>query len=360
MASSEFRTTPARFLGDARRLALVFAPAALLGVSWVLGSVTPGLPFLAAFAVAAAGLWFGPLAGFIEGCYMAALLATRLGAGGFDPLGATHIRWWTAALFFTLLGLAVGTGSRNLRRRLAAERAQREELARIHARSLTTFARLVADRDQPTAHHCERVAANARTLGRHYGLTGHRLDALYWAGLLHDLGKISMPASILLKEGPLTDEEYEIIKRHADKGADVLLDISDRFHQIAEGVRTHHEKWDGSGYPAGLAGSDIPIFGRLLAVTDVFEAMTAPRPYRRALHPDEVTRHLRANAGTHFDPDIVQLFESLYRRGLIRTFDDGLQLPTDVDAGIATTGFWREQGRGPRAQAPARLPAGTD
>ncbi|MEJ2667224.1 MAG: HD-GYP domain-containing protein [Deinococcales bacterium] len=360
MASSEVRTRPARLVRVARIPALVLVPPAVLALGWALGAATPGLPFVAAFAVSAAGLWFGPAAGTLEGVYMAALLAPRFSALGLDPLGAAHIRWWTAALFFILLGLAAGLGSRSLRRRLAAERAQREELVRIHARSLTTFAGLVAERDQPTAHHCERVAANARTLARHHGLTGHRLDALYWAGLLHDLGKISTPASILLKEGPLTDEEYDVIKRHADKGAEVLLDISDRFHQIAEGVRSHHEKWDGSGYPAGLAGADIPLFGRLLAVADVFEAMTAPRPYRRALNPEAVLRHLRAESGTHFDPELVPLFETLYRRGLIRTHDDGLPLPADVDAGIATTGFWRDQGRGPRARAPVRALAGTD
>jgi len=315
------------------------APLAVLAATRAMGPAMPGFFVLAAFLVTAAGFWFGIAAGVLEGLYLALLFAPLLRVVDLAALTSAHVGWWRAGLFFVVLGLVAGAVSRGLRRRLADERANRQELARIHARSLTTFARLVAERDQPTAHHCERVAANVRTLGLHHGLATDALDALYWSGLLHDLGKISTPASILLKEGALTAEEYDVIKGHAEKGAEVLLHISDRFHRIAEGVRSHHERWDGSGYPAGLAGTEIPLFGRLLAVADVFEAMTAPRPYRPSLPVDVVLEHLREGAGTHFDREIVALFVDLVERGLIRTHDDGLGPPLPLETAAAMTGL---------------------
>ena len=335
----------ARRSKDPRTLALLVAPLAVLGLTWGLGGVAPGLPFLALLAVLAAGRWFGTLVGGLQGLYTALLLGPWVGGIQVTAPRSVHGPAWGPGLFFIVTGIVAGAATQQLRRRLAEERSQRRELARVHARTLVTFAALVAHRDQPTAFHCERVAENARTLGRLYGLSGHELNALYWAGMLHDLGKIATPAAILLKEGKLTAEEYDAIQRHAAMGADVLLDISPRFQLIAEGVASHHERWDGSGYPAGLAGDAIPLFGRLLAVVDVFEAMTAPRPYREALPQGEVMQHLRERAGTDFDPAIVKLFAQLYRQGLVHTHANGDPPPADPSSGIFSTGFWREQGR---------------
>lgn len=312
-------------------------------LTWGLGRVAPGLPFLALLAVLAAGRWYGPGVGALEGLYAAVLLGPHIGEVVVVASGARHGPWWGPGLFFVLLGVAAGAATENLRRRLADERSQRRELARVHARTLVTFASLVAHRDQPTAYHCERVAENARSLGRRYGLNGNELDALYWAGLLHDLGKITTPAAILLKEGNLTPTEYTVIQEHAAMGAEVLLDISPRFRPIADGVRSHHERWDGSGYPDGLAGAAIPLFGRLLAVVDVFEAMTAPRPYRGPMPRDVVMEHLLEHAGSDFDPDIVSLFHGLYLDGDVRTYADGPPASADLTTGIFSTGFWNEQ-----------------
>ena len=325
-------------------LVLLAAPPGVLVLTLEVGRVLPGVPFLVLFAVLAAAFWFGPWAGAIEGLFASVLLGRWAGGVAVVPAQAAHGPWWGPGLFFVLVGLAAGAATQRLRGLLAAERNHRRELTRLHARTLVTFANMVAHRDQPTAYHCERVAENARSLGKLYGLSETDLNALYWAGLLHDLGKITTPASILLKDGKLTDDEYGVIKQHAAMGAEVLLDISPRFHLIAEAVRSHHERWNGSGYPAGLAGEDIPLFGRLLAVIDVFEAMTAPRPYRGPLPPQDVMQHLRDRAGTEFDPQIVELFASLYRRRLVHTYADGYPTPTDMSTGIFTTGFWREQG----------------
>ena len=335
-------------------LVLLLAPWGALLLTVRFGSAFPGLPYLALFAVLAAGLWFGAIAGAVEGLYAALLLGPMIGGLEVVPPQASHGTWWGPALYFGALGLAAGAATLRLRRRFEAERAHRMELGVVHGRTLMTFASLVAHRDQPTAYHCERVAENARRLGSLYGLPSHDLNALYWAGMLHDLGKIGTPAAILLKEGKLTDDEYGVIKQHADLGADVLIDISPRFRKIADGVRAHHERWDGSGYPKGLAGEAIPEFGRLLAVVDVFEAMTAPRPYRGPLAPHDVMAHLHAKAGVEFDPDVVRLFAQLHRRRLVLTHGDGRPAPADPSAGIFSPGFWADQPSG--SDAPVEAP----
>lgn len=349
--ASELRDSLARPGGVARVAVLLAVPAAALALTRSLGGAAPGLPFLALLAVLAAGRWFGWLVGAVEGLYAALLLGPLVGTIRVVPPGQANDHWWGPMLFFVALGAAAGTATEALRRRLQAERAERRELTKVHARTLVTFANVVAHRDQPTAYHCERVAENARTLGRQYGLEGNDLDALYWAGMLHDLGKIATPAGILLKDGKLTVDEYDIIKQHPVMGSEMLLDISPRFGLIAEGVRCHHERWDGSGYPDGLSGTDIPLFGRLLAVVDVFEAMTAPRPYRGPLRASEVMSHLREKAGVEFDPEIVRLFAQLHRRRLIHTYADGYPTPTDLDTGIFDSGFWAGQ-TGPVGREP--------
>ncbi len=310
-----------------------------------LGGTLPGIPYLALLTVLAGGMWFGLVGGALEGLYAALLLGPLIGGLEVVPPQSAHGTWWGPPLFFVLLGLASAAATARLRRRLEMERTHRNELSVVHGRTLMTFANLVAHRDQPTAYHCERVAENARRLGKLYGLEGDELNALYWAGMLHDLGKIATPASILLKEGKLTSDEYDVVKQHADLGADVLLDISPRFQHIADGVRTHHERWDGSGYPNRLAGESIPLYGRLLAIVDVFEAMTAPRPYRAPFTPNDVMQHLHSKAGVEFDPDMVRLFAQLYRRHLVLTHGDGRPAPADLSTGIFSTTFWNSQAR---------------
>jgi putative two-component system response regulator len=144
--------------------------------------------------------------------------------------------------------------------------------------------------------------------------------AAYWSGLLHDLGKIAVPERILQKPAALTREEMELMRRHSTVGADLLLSVDGDMEPIAEGIRCHHEWWDGAGYPNRLRREEIPLVGRIVALVDVFEALTCRRPYRSHATPaEEVLTYVRNGAGSQFDPDLVPVFEELFTRGQIYT-----------------------------------------
>jgi HD-GYP domain-containing protein (c-di-GMP phosphodiesterase class II) len=145
------------------------------------------------------------------------------------------------------------------------------------------------------------------------------IRAVYWGGLLHDLGKIAVPERILQKPGELSEDEFSTMRRHSDIGANLLLSVSSDLRPIAEGVRTHHERWDGTGYPHGLRGADIPRSGRIIAIVDVFEALTCSRPYRGPKPVPEVLEFIRERAGSWFDPELAPVLEDLYWRGEIFT-----------------------------------------
>lgn len=125
------------------------------------------------------------------------------------------------------------------------------------------------------------MAHNAFSIGRQLGLPEARLQRLYFAGLLHDVGKIGVPDSVLLKPGKLTRDEFEVMKKHSPHGYKLIAEISDSMGSIAMGIRHHHERWDGKGYPDRATGEEIHLYGRIMAVADVFEALTTRRPYRR-------------------------------------------------------------------------------
>jgi putative nucleotidyltransferase with HDIG domain len=194
---------------------------------------------------------------------------------------------------------------------------RRRGLIRTQIATLKSFAVAVETEDAPAGEHCERVAANARTLGEAVGLGQRELEELYWAGLLHDIGKVTVPREILRKPGGLTLEEYLVMRRHARLGANLLASV-ESFKGVAEGVGAHHERWDGSGYPGGLRGEQIPLFGRILAVVDVFEALSSDRPYRKALSREETLSEMRRSAGSQFDPTLVELYERLYLEGRVQ------------------------------------------
>jgi HD-GYP domain-containing protein (c-di-GMP phosphodiesterase class II) len=143
-------------------------------------------------------------------------------------------------------------------------------------------------------------------------------EALSWAAWLHDLGKLGVSEALLSKTGPLTESEWVEMKRHPATGAEMLVSLSPYLEPIAAGIRSHHERWDGGGYPDGLAGVEIPIVGRIVAVADAFDAMTHRRPYReRVYSPDDAVAEIAARAGSAFDPEVVTAFVHLYRRGRI-------------------------------------------
>jgi putative two-component system response regulator len=167
-------------------------------------------------------------------------------------------------------------------------------------------------RDDNTHEHTQRVGELAARLARHLGHEDRTVWLVRQVAPLHDVGKIAVPDNILLKPGRLTDEEYEVVKTHAVLGARVLAGGESDLLQAAERVaRTHHERWDGTGYPEGVAGPAIPIEGRLVHVADVFDVLVHERPYKESWTVEAATEEIRRGAGTQFDPDVVAAFDGL-------------------------------------------------
>jgi putative nucleotidyltransferase with HDIG domain len=170
--------------------------------------------------------------------------------------------------------------------------------------SIRALARAVDAKDPTTHAHSERVAALAAALARVTGWDERRAALLREAGLVHDIGKVALPDAILFKPGPLTDAEYRLVIAHAALGAEMVAGALSPAQTAW--VRGHHERFDGRGYPDGLAGRAIPLEARIVGCCDAFSAMTTDRPYRAALPVAEAVAELRACAGTQFDPDVVR------------------------------------------------------
>lgn len=190
--------------------------------------------------------------------------------------------------------------------------AVRRATANIHERERETVTRLAKAaefRDPETGSHIHRMAHFSAMIGRELGLDHATCDMLLAAAPMHDVGKLGTPDAILLKPGRLTPDEFEIMKRHASIGHEILKDsASPVLRMAAEIALTHHEKFDGSGYPGGLAGEGIPLIGRIVAVADVFDALTSARPYKRAWTLEDARGFLEQGRGAHFDPACVDVF----------------------------------------------------
>ncbi|MFQ5532399.1 MAG: HD domain-containing phosphohydrolase [Candidatus Methylomirabilales bacterium] len=182
-----------------------------------------------------------------------------------------------------------------------------EELERLNWGTLTALARAIDAKSPWTAGHSERVTDLAVKIGRTLGLTSKELDVLHRGGLLHDIGKIGVPATILDKRGGLTEEEVRLMREHPRKGARILEPIP-AYTDVIPIVLQHHEWFDGTGYPDGLAGEDISVGGRIFAVADVFDALVSERPYRGGWAHEKAIELIKERAGTQFDPKIVQAF----------------------------------------------------
>ncbi|MEI8170458.1 MAG: HD domain-containing phosphohydrolase [Rhodoferax sp.] len=164
-------------------------------------------------------------------------------------------------------------------------------------------------RDPETGAHILRMAHYSELIAKSMGLSITEQELLLEAAPMHDIGKVGIADGILLKPGRLTPEEMEIMKQHALIGYDILKGSSSKVLQAgADIARAHHEKFDGTGYPNALAGQDIPVFSRIVAVADVFDALTSERPYKKAWSLEKAAEHIKANSGTHFDPACVDAF----------------------------------------------------
>ena len=182
-----------------------------------------------------------------------------------------------------------------------------ENLEKAYLESIEMLRYTVEAKDTYTRGHSDRVSEYSVLLGKYLGLSDSELHTLKIGGLFHDIGKIGIPDIILQKEAKLTDDEYSQIKNHPSIGKHILSNAS-IFKDIIPIVYHHHEKYDGRGYPSGLAGEDIPFFARIAAIADSFDAMTSRRSYRDSLPLDVVKQEIQKNAGTQFDPKLVPVF----------------------------------------------------
>lgn len=191
-----------------------------------------------------------------------------------------------------------------------------EQLERSQLEMLTRLAKAAEYRDDEAGEHIWRVAHLSAQLAQELGQDTRYITLMLRAARLHDVGKVAIPDVVLMKPGKLTPKEFELIQSHTRIGAQLLSGGHSPLIKMAETIAlTHHERWDGNGYPRKLKGEAIPLEGRILAVADAFDALTHDRYYRRALSLEEAVREIRAQSGKHFDPNVVQAFLKLYERG---------------------------------------------
>lgn len=228
----------------------------------------------------------------------------------------------TAAVLLTAGGfcfLIVRTKVRSIRKR-------QREYQTITEQFLMAFAKMIDAKDKYTNGHSVRVALYTKELAKRMGFPEDEQERIYYIALMHDIGKIGIPDSILKKEGKLTDEEMEVIRTHPAIGGEILKDCT-ALKGIAEGARYHHERFDGTGYCMKLAGNEIPLIARIIGVADAYDAMSNARCYRKALDREVIISELKEGAGTQFDPDIVPLMLQMIEEGVV---------PVDIEGNVLT------------------------
>lgn len=186
---------------------------------------------------------------------------------------------------------------------------QAEEVLETRLQIVQCLGKAAEYRDNETGMHILRISHFARTIAKAIGFSDEQADELLHAAPMHDVGKIGIPDAILLKPGKLTAEEWEVMRQHPAIGARIIGEHKSSLLQLAATIALcHHEKWDGSGYPNGLAGEDIPLEARIVSLVDVFDALTSVRPYKKAWPIEEALEFIRDQSGSHFDPMLVDVF----------------------------------------------------
>lgn len=245
-------------------------------------------------------------------CYVWSFPYYLLGAliaGAASALN-NHFGWQTALLALPIVYLTYRSYSLYLGR-MENEKQHAEDMAALHLRTIEALALAIEAKDETIRDHLHRVEIYAIEVGKELGLDSVQLEALRAAALLHDIGKLAVPEHIISKPGKLTREEFEKMKIHPIVGAEILERV--RFpYPVTPIVRAHHERWDGTGYPDGLRGHNIPIGARILAAVDCLDALASPRQYRLALPLDEAMRRVAADSGKAFDPQVVEVLQRRY------------------------------------------------
>ncbi len=255
-----------------------------------------------------------------------------------------HIGWQSSLLVLPPIYLMYRSYRLYLGK-LETEKRHAEQVSSLHLRTIEALALAIEAKDQTTGEHLQRVRVYAMELARDLGLTEDQREALRAASVLHDIGKLAVPEHIISKPGKLTPEEFEKMKVHPIVGAEILEQV-DFPYPVVPIVRAHHEKWDGSGYPSGLKGEAIPIGARILSAVDCLDALSSDRQYRKALPLDEAMLSVASEAGTSFDPRVVEILQRRYVELEKLAREQPLQAPpklsTDirVERGLApATGF---------------------
>ncbi len=267
-------------------------------------------------------------------CYFWSFPYYLVGAAiaGFVDFLARYIGWQASLLILPPVYL-IYRSYRLYMGKLEAEKRHTEQISNLHLRTIESLALAIEAKDQTTHEHLQRVRVYAMELAKELGLSEDETEALRAASLLHDIGKLAVPEHIISKPGKLTPEEFEKMKIHPIVGAEILEQVQFPY-PVVPIVRSHHEKWDGSGYPDGLIGEAIPIGARILSAVDCLDALASHRQYRRALPLDEAMAKVAFESGTGFDPRVVEILQRKYveweKMAVQKTPDALAKLSTDI------------------------------
>jgi putative nucleotidyltransferase with HDIG domain len=276
---------------------------------------------------------------------------------GFVSFLNQHIGWQASLLVLPPIYLMYRSYRLYLAK-LDAEKQHAEKVSNLHLRTIEALALAIEAKDQTTGEHLQRVRIYAMELARELGLTEDETEALQAAAVLHDIGKLAVPEHIISKPGKLTPEEFERMKIHPTVGAEILEQV-DFPYPVVPIVRAHHEKWDGSGYPNGLAGEAIPIGARILSAVDCLDALASDRQYRRALPLHEAMAKVASEAGVAFDPRVVVILQRRYveweKLARLQPLQVPPKLSTDikVERGLAPAAGFAGSTEAPPSTSPA-------
>lgn len=284
-------------------------------------------------------------------CYFWSFPYYMVGAAAVGLVGVInrHAGWQTSLLVLPLIYWVYRSYRLYLARleaekdRVEIEKRHVEEIASLNMRTIEALALAIEAKDHTTHTHLQRVRTYAVEIGKELGLSVDEIEALRAAALLHDIGKLAVPEHIINKPGKLTPEEFEKMKVHPIVGAEILERVAFPY-PVAPIVRSHHERWDGTGYPAGLAAEEIPIGARILSAVDCLDALASDRQYRPAIPLDQAMDKVKEKAGSWFDPKVVALLANRYV--------ELEQVAQSNDAGFVPSGFSKDI-RVERGQAPA-------
>src|SRR5205085_2871435 len=266
----------------------------------------------------------------------------------------SHIIEWQTSLLILPAVYLIYRSYRLYLAKLENEKRHVEDMANLHLRTIEALALAIEAKDHTTHEHLQRVRVYATQVAKELKISAAEMEALQAAALLHDIGKLAVPEHIISKPGRLTPEEFEKMKIHPVVGAEILERV--RFpYPVVPIVRAHHEKWDGSGYPFGLRGEEIPVGARILAAVDCLDALASDRQYRRAQPLNEAMRHVEMEAGTRFDPAVVAELKKCLQELERKAQDQDhplVKLSTDVKVIKGTPAAGLEHNEGKVEEAP--------